>query len=58
MAKHKIVVPLKKIMTGLIAPAFEKGQNDKIPDIGSLIMNNPFEVQKKSKKKKKKKKKD
>jgi hypothetical protein len=56
MAKHKIVVPLKKIMTGLVAPAYEKGGKDKIPDIGSLIMNNPFEVPKKGKKKKKKKK--
>ncbi|CAD8128781.1 unnamed protein product [Paramecium sonneborni] len=57
MAKHKIVVPLKKIMTGLIAPTIDKNNlQDKIPDIGSMIMNNPFEVAKKTKKKKKKKK--
>ncbi|CAD8052868.1 unnamed protein product [Paramecium sonneborni] len=57
MAKHKIVVPLKKIMTGLIAPTVDKNSlYDKIPDIGSMIMSNPFEVAKKTKKKKKKKK--
>ncbi|CAD8044922.1 unnamed protein product [Paramecium primaurelia] len=57
MAKHKIVIPLKKIMTGLIAPTVDKNNlYDKIPDIGSMIMSNPFEVAKKTKKKKKKKK--
>lgn len=57
MAKHKIVIPLKKIMTGLVAPTIDKANlYDKIPDIGSMIMSNPFEIPKKTKKKKKKKK--
>lgn len=42
-------------MTGIIAPAIDKDGNDKIPDIGAMLISNPFDISKKKKKKKKRK---
>lgn len=54
MAKYRLNVPTKRLMTGLVTPCWDSIKMDDLPPPGYGLLENPFE-EKKTKKKKTKK---